>query len=556
MAVISAMMMTGLLMVTAVVVDLGYVRQSTVVDQNAADLSALAASTQLAARRPQAACIDAANTLKTNMQGVGSLNTTTLCNPMPVVACNPIAPTSPASSSQTVNGFTVTVRYPVTDADIADPNYGAGLADGSSCERMRLSIASTEPAFFGAIANKSSYKISRSATVRATYVPGAQIPALWLLDPWGCTSLAVTGGAQLTAGTATSPGVIVADSDGSSCTGSQSTISATGAGTNLTAAPTSGPSRGTIKLYSMGLNATTCTMPSCDPADVAAARITPQPLHLDARASRLPVDWAYNCKSGYPAYHSLPIMDCPYPKPAYVDLLKTAIGTSGSPPGFQKWSSSYSCNPSGTTTVNGNWWVDCNGGLKIGNGTHITFASGNVVFDKPFDMTGGSLSFNTSNPSTALASSCVAPSVTTPCLSSSSSKAAIVYVRDGSIKITGGALTARGVTGFLPNGYFAATGGAPPVWLGSTEGPLAGLAMWSDFASSQFQINGGAGAQLEGTFFTPEAQPFSLAGGSNWGQQDAQFITYQLAVSGGGQISLNPRANAVTLPQKYARLIR
>ena len=37
-------------------------------------------------------------------------------------------------------------------------------------------------------------------------------------------------------------------------------------------------------------------------------------------------------------------------------------------------------------------------------------------------------------------------------------------------------------TGFLPNDYFAASGGAPPPWLGSTEGPFSGLAMWSDFS--------------------------------------------------------------------------
>jgi len=58
----------------------------------------------------------------------------------------------------------------------------------------------------------------------------------------------------------------------------------------------------------------------------------------------------------------------------------------------------HGCNPSGTTSVSGNWWVDCSAELSIGNGTTVTFSGGNVVFDGGLSMTGGALNFNSPNP--------------------------------------------------------------------------------------------------------------------------------------------------------------
>ena len=39
-------------------------------------------------------------------------------------------------------------------------------------------------------------------------------------------------------------------------------------------------------------------------------------------------------------------------------------------------------------------------------------------------------------------------------------------------------------------------------------------------------------------FFTPEAQPFKLTGGGNWGQQHAQFISYDLKIDGGAILQM------------------
>ena len=50
--------------------------------------------------------------------------------------------------------------------------------------------------------------------------------------------------------------------------------------------------------------------------------------------------------------------------------------------------------------------------------------------------------------------------------------------------------------------------------------------------------------ELEGVFFTPEAHAFTLTGGSPLIPQKAQFISYRLAISGGGQLSLDPGFSA------------
>ncbi len=130
-----------------------------------------------------------------------------------------------------------------------------------------------------------------------------------------------------------------------------------------------------------------------------------------------------------------------------------------------------------------------------------------------------------------------------------------MYSRGGAWNLTGGTLHAEGVSVILQNGYLKMSAN-PPTWHAPTAGPLAGLAFWSELSSNKFQVTGGAGASLSGVFFAPEAVPFSLAGGGNWGQQNAQFITFQLAVSGGGVLSITPDARAVTIPDPVSTLIR
>jgi hypothetical protein len=289
--------------------------------------------------------------------------------------------------------------------------------------------------------------------------------------------------------------------------------------------------------------------------------MTPQP-STASRATRAPVDWKFNCKTGagaYPNFHGVSIAPCGNnpTTPPYIDNLRAAIGASGIPSGYQRWTTTQSCNPSGAVTVTGNWLVDCPGGLSIGNGTTVTFADGNVVLDGGISMNGGALNFNTANSTSNLSSSCLAPIVVTPCVGSASEAASFVFLRAGDLSITGGAINLHHAMVYEHSGVVKITGSSsPPTWLAPTEGPFTGLALWAEQSSNKFQINGGSGVNLQGTFFAPEAAPFSLAGGGNWGQQHAQFIAFHLAVSGGGVLTMSPDSTSVPRPATGGVLIR
>jgi hypothetical protein len=100
------------------------------------------------------------------------------------------------------------------------------------------------------------------------------------------------------------------------------------------------------------------------------------------------------------------------------------------------------------------------------------------------------------------------------------------------------------------------SGGSPPAWSAPSEGPFAGLALWAE-APGAYTISGGAGVTLRGTFFTPFADELTLTGGGNWGQQNAQFISYRLKVTGGSVLTMAPDpTSAVILPPSAATLIR
>jgi Flp pilus assembly protein TadG len=564
-----ALLLVGMLVITAMVIDFGALRARAGKNQAIADLSALAAGNKLSVGDYRGACRDAAQYLAANSPALASLNPVSLCaqggNDIAQTVCSIPGGLAQATPSQTVGNYTVTIRFPVPESEISDSRASVGLDDGGPCDRMRVVVSSTEPAYFGGVVGKNSYTATRSAVVRGGTDPRTRIPALWLLDPVGCTSLSVSGGSQVTVGT-TSPdvvaGVIMIDSDGSACSSNQHTITSSGAGTRILAVPTSGDPEGVISLHALAPGATSCVAPACDPADVSGSRITPQPIGTTERATRASVDWRYNCKSSYPDYHGVAVEGCEAGTPAYLDRLVSTVGASGSPgrtsesgsTAYQRWTSSHSCNAAGTITVGGNWWVDCPGGLSIGNGTDVTFTDGNVVLDGGLSMTGGSLTINSANGG-ALPATCLPPNVVTPCTGTSSSDAAFVYVRNGDWNITGGVIDVEHSFVYFVDGYLKIASAAPR-WSGPREGPFAGIALWTEKSSNKFQINGGAGVDLNGIFFTPEAKPMSLSGGGDWGQLHAQFVSYQVSVSGGGILTMAPDPQSIALPPRDHQLIR
>jgi hypothetical protein len=564
--IVVALAMAALLGMSAMVMDLELRRISARHEQSVADFAALAAGEELATD-PVAACRAAIDYVNANVTDAPAINPTSFCaqggNDMATTVCT--GGTAAVARPQATTGrYTVSVQLPVAASEIVDPRFGSGVNDGAPCGRMRVVVTKTVPSPFGGVFGVRNATITRSAVVKIEVTSQQKTPVLWLLDPTGCVALKASGGTTVNVG-ATSPtvipGLINIDSDGTTCTSNTDTIVATGAGTMINAIPTSGTDVGAISLHALPSGAQSCVDPACSTADVAGGRISPQPIPVRQRATRKLVDWRYDCKATYPDYHGVEIEGCSDAGtlPPYMTNLRSAIGSSGGPTGYSRWTSSgYSCNPSGSVTVPaGNWWIDCSN-LTIGNGTTVTFTGGNIVTDGGISMSGTSLlELNVANPVAALNASCQAPFVVTPCVSQSSAEAAFLFMRDGDFTMNGGVVDLEHTTVIQQSGYLKFAGGANPDWSGPTEGPFSALSLWSEEQTSQFQINGGAGMALSGIFFTPEATPFSIAGGSPVSQQHAQFITFQLAISGGGTLNLAPDPQSfIQIPPEKGVLIR
>jgi hypothetical protein len=576
--VLFAALMVALLGLSAIVVDLSQQRSSRRSAQSIADLAALGGGKSLSAGDPGQACRDAITYLDINVKDLSpKIDAPTFCaqsgNNVALTSCSVSGGPAQAKPSATVGRYAVTLLYPVLDSDMTDSRFtGPGKRDGNACQRMGIRVGITDNAYFGRVLGTSTLQTSRLAVVKQSNSRGSRIPALWLLDPYGCTALTISGGSQLTLGDTTTsppiPGVATIDSDGTACSQNQDTISASGTGTFLQAIPTTGVNPGVISLYALPVDATTCVGTACDQADVNSGRISPQPVPSIERATRAPIDWRYNCKRGpnvftpiYPAYHGVTMADCPVDVtlPPFVDQFTTLVGTSGQPVGssFARWTDTKNCNvPTGSVVIDGNSWVNCNQ-LSIGAGTDLVF-NGNVVFDGTVKMTGGSLRFNLNNPAGAtstLPSACVS-AVTASCLATSSSTAAWAYFRNGDLNVTGGTIRLDHTLVFQRGGAIKDTGGTAPTWSPPTEGPFRSLSLWSE-ASDAYTVAGGGGLDLRGVFFTPEANPFKITGGGGVNQQHAQFISYHLDISGSGTLKLAPDLEEyVAIPPKAGTLIR
>ena len=578
-AVFATLVLTIMLGLAAILVDIGNRRVSDRWEQSISDMAALAAGKYMSQNDFNNACRDAITYINQNDKRLtSSISGSTFCANI-TNSCS--TSTAERTGTTTVGDVTVTIHHPVPASEITSYWTGAGKSDGTACSRMRVIVQHKDKSFFGTVFGAASGNTVRTATVRPSDATGSP-PALWLLDPHGCnpSPLNVTGGAQVTVGTTTNQGVITLDSDGtdSGCSFTQTALDVSGSGSYVYAigpADSSGSNyTGRININALPSGSTSCSgSVACQASAVSAGQINPQPVH-GSPATRAYIDWVYNCKKSYPTFHGLTVQDCSqtaadggtgYP---YIDQLKSFIGTSGTPTGFTKIQGS-ACSESGTAVYTGNYYVNCtrgNNGFIVKSGGSVTF-NGNVVFeDNVTVQNGGTLNINTGNSTSSLSTGCTTPSTSLPCTTSSSQKAAFVYIRGdvSSVFQTSGGSTVNFNHVFLYGGTGAvALSSGTPTWSAPTEGPFSNLAYWTDMPSTasnsqlgQFQITGGAGASLTGVFFTPEAQPFKLTGGGNWGQQHAQFISYDLKIDGGAILQMAPDPTFILPPSDKGYLIR
>lgn len=571
MLVLYSILLVGLFLAAAIVIDLAALRQDRRGSQTIADFSATAGALALDpvfGGTPLQAC-HAARAYFVSNSGVTPSGGSDPCSVFATMgACD--ATTPAISATELAGPYTLTITIPVpnppNDLGLLDGRFEADI-DGAACERVAVKIQRTRGYVFGGVIGASSGSSLAQAVARtsARQSQGDAV-SLVLLDPTGCKSLWNKGQAKvLVRGKGGLPGIITLDSSGTQTTGQDQLRKCTQQGqdftvdafnsvnTRIEAAPGADAAGNPISgvIYSYALIPGQGTPYAFDTDDVIGSpvRLVPRPVPGN-RVGRIPIDWRYNCK---------PSNGCPFAAstPPHIDNVRAALGTAGSPPpGFNQWTAVFGQSACSTQpgdpqiVVQGNWWIDC---AKLTVRSWITFQTGSVVFEGPVDVQGGGLCIN-------MGTNDCAPRATTAdsCPSTGAATDAIVYVRSGAIvKRAQACLTLNQNMVYIEDGHidFGAGDGAL-TWTAPLAGDFQNLGLWSE-SSAEHMLGGQAALTLEGAFFTPNAYPFVIQGQGFQFQTKAQFITFRLHIDGLGVLEMEADPERIIpIPLQGVRLIR
>ncbi|MFP4073643.1 MAG: hypothetical protein ACLFVZ_06355, partial [Actinomycetota bacterium] len=493
--------------------------------------------------------------------------------------------------SGTAGPYTITISQPVPDGhDLMGSQTPNPDVDGSPCQRLAVTIQKFRPHTFARVLGFDSDTTTVNSVARKTPDAGdSEVVPLLVLEPIACEAVYTSGQGKVTVSydlATKTPGFIVVDSDASACSSSESYsidsmgnqngwIRAIPVPDSNVCSPTPGilvPSAIlSFALADIGVADPNASYDpndrtnSVDEADISDPcepmesryRLYPTPRPVSQRITRAPIDWRYNCTTGYddylldtsnPGMGGIKIHDCPKAGTLtpYIDTLESTYQSGTTLVGFKTWTNEgYSCNVgSDITGLSGNWYVDCPSDLIV-NGATVTFEGSNIVFEGGVDLRSNAVME----------------------LNKDDGDNYFVYVRDGTmLKRAQAALVLDQTFVYLANGKIdlrAGDGGL--TWIapeGTTTDPVGtkydfdDLALWSE-ANLTHEIGGQAGNSLTGTFFTPYAEPFSLTGQGGQFQLEAQFITRRLELKGQGEVRMHPNPTKTTpIPISAVLLIR
>jgi hypothetical protein len=560
-----------LLGIVAIAVDLAAVRFDVRADRLASDAAAtagVAAMDPFAGTDAPEACQVAWEYLLLNLADTDAPLSPPDCETVFSTDCDPaVARTATASAGP----YAFSITHPVPDGDELMGDQAINpLIDGVSCQRLGVAVERVrDHAFARILGFDSTVTEVRSVARVDPDAGGGEVVPLLVLEPISCSVLFTSGQGKVTVSydlDTDTPGFIVVDSNASAC-GSSDPYAIDSKGNQkgwVRAIPVPGKNiPSAILSYALSgvppANANAAFDPSdltspVDPADLSDPnepeeswfRLYPEPIPVSRRITRAPIDWRYNCQTGYPDYPldlgnlglgGIPVPDCPDAPAPHIDDHINAYGT-GVPLGFTTWTSAgHSCSVgSGTISVTGNWYVDCPGDLVI-NGAQVVFSESNIVFEGGIDVrSSGGLEIN--------------PGTTADHW---------VFIREGVIlKRAQSSLSLERTSVYIGDGGVdlrAGSGGL--TWTSPEGGIFEDLALWSEGIGTPHEIGGQAGNTLTGTFFTPFAQPFALNGQAGQFQFEAQFITRRLEVKGQGEVKMHPNPEKTTaIPIRAVRLIR
>jgi hypothetical protein len=205
--VVFAVLMSALLVVVAIVVDLGMDRATSRILKSNTDLSAVTGGFFLSGQgtaspvsNPQYACAAVLSSMKSNLKDFppGATMSPGCTNfPFNAASCVDDVTAKQTLVSQNSAPYVLKIEYPILAADIRDSRLvnGTDLADGtSSCSRMRITLSRTNPSVFGGLLGVRSVTVTQSTTFRSGIdASGVGVPALLLLERQNCATLQASG---------------------------------------------------------------------------------------------------------------------------------------------------------------------------------------------------------------------------------------------------------------------------------------------------------------------------------------------------------------------------
>lgn len=228
--VLFALLVTALFVISALVIDLSFVRQNRQADKGAADFAVAAG---IRAMDGGGGNIDvwggictAVDYLKVNHQelsDLASIGPDPCVPPVPIVYCE-----DPGDWGEYVGladggniHITIAAGYDLAASDFSEDDAEYSGDDGDDpCEHLAVIIRQQQDPFFGDVAGSSGWETTMRSVARLDVgTEGLSTAALVLLERSSCKALEVDGSEArvLVAGNGRSPGLIHADSDGTGC---------------------------------------------------------------------------------------------------------------------------------------------------------------------------------------------------------------------------------------------------------------------------------------------------------------------------------------------------
>lgn len=506
--VLVAAVMGAILVMVALVLDLGGARRDRDVDQIAADAAALAAVGDLGAGGADAstACEAAWTLVRGNLPEGAAV---------PEPSCEVLAtPCSPSTAREVVvtsGTYTITLTHPVPDGHDLLAGQEPGALDGPPCDRFGVRVQQDRSNLWAA----GQVELDVSAVGRLVRGRGNVDAPLIVLEPAACEALRVGGNGTLQVEMADGrPGYIAVDSDGSGCSNPKKVIYQIDGNPTVRA--------GAIAMWALA--------GSRIDAAYSSSAVDPIPTAASAPVGRTGMDWRYDCD---------PAKGCPGTGPAHITELVKAWGT-GTPAGFTTWTTSgRSCSPSGNVAVPaGDWYIDCGAGGLSTSGS-LTFQGGNIVSQGPIRAT-GTVGLRVNCPDvnpldTVGGATCLPP--TAP---------STVYLRAGNL-IADKNLELHQTFVYLASGTLDldVSGSDTVIWTAPDDPthPFDDLLVWAE-AATQVKLTGNSTMVLEGIVFAPSSD-LVLRGTTGLSGLGAQVLVRTLDSGGNGTFLLRPEHDRI-----------